>query len=170
MKDHDPLRDAAQALPDEIQPARDLWPGIQQQLDADESTSPGLTAWRARLKGRGAPAVGLLVAACLVVLVLAGPDRGPQSAAPLDVASLDQGYETVRTDVLNLLDDRCGVLPEQACDGLRSGLTELDHCASDLRQALRNAPGDSPEARRLAARYHRTVEKARGLAGHAARL
>ena len=76
----------------------------------------------------------------------------------------------IRADVLDVLDYRCATWPASACDGLRSGLRELDQTATDLQLAMRTAPVNSQEARRLTARYLRTLEQARGLAGHAARL
>lgn len=173
MTTHDPFRDGLDELPREIQPRRDLWPDIEARLDRDTPGRPDseVAAWRRLLRHRHLPTVGVLVAASVAVLFLVGPDRGaPPATEHVNVATLEQAYDSVRADVLDVLDDRCGQLPNAGCDGLRSGLDELDHCTTDLRQALRDAPASSAEARRLTIRYHRTLETARGLAGHAARL
>jgi hypothetical protein len=173
MTNHDPLRDALEGLPREIQPQRDLWPDIEARLAEGTSDrhDPEIAAWRRLLRQRHLPTVGMVVAASLAVLLLAGPDRvSSPTSDPGNLATLEESYASVRSDVLEVLDDRCSQLPQAACDGLRSGLDDLDHCATDLRQALRTTPAGSAEARRLTIRYHRTLEKARGLAGHAARL
>ena len=170
MTARDPLRDALDALPREIEPGRDLWPDIADRL---QSETPSVVSWRQRLGLRNTTATAaVLVAASLAVLIVAGPDRRPGHgpAQTLDLTALDADYEQVRTDVLDVLDTRCGTLPSSACEGLRSGLDELDESAGDLREALAAAPADSPESRRLATSYQRTMKQARGLAGYASRL
>ena len=79
-------------------------------------------------------------------------------------------YALIRADVLDVLDHRCDRWQPSTCDGLRSGLRELDRSATDLRLAMSQAPVGSPESQRLATRYQRTLEQARGLAGRAASL
>ena len=156
MIERDPLRDALADLPREIAPRRDLWPDIA----ADLTPTP---VWRRHL-----PTVGLLMAATLVVVLIAGPDREP--TPQVDLTTLDADYALVRSDFLEVLDHRCGQWTTVTCDGLRSGLRELDRSAADLRLAGHDTPADSPAARQLTARYQRTLEQARDLAGRAARL
>jgi len=180
MTARDPLREPARELPRQIQPPRDLWPDIAARLDAAEREpaaatpeAPTLAAWRRRLGIRPDVAGALLVAATLAVVLLAGPDRGqPPTAGPVasSLDTLEDGYASVRADLVTVLDSRCGQLPDAACDGLRTGLSELDQTTRDLESALRQAPRGSETARKLAVRYQRTLEQARGLAGHAARL
>jgi len=175
MTARDPLRDALEGLPRELPPGRDLWPGIAARLDdaAEGPPDPEVSAWRRRLGLHRAPAVGALVAATLAVLLVAGPDREappPAAGASSTLTSLEADYALIRADVLDVLDHRCQVWPTAACDGLRTGLSTLDRSATDLELALREAPAGSEEARRLAVRYLRTLEQARGLAGQAARL
>ena len=168
MTDRDPLRRHLDQLPRDIAPRRDLWPGIASRLDQpDQETS----TWRRRLGLGPVTAVSLVAAASLAVALIAGLERQPLSPAmgTVDVASMSEDYALVRADLLLALDQRCDHA-QAACDGLRSGLIELDRSATDLQQALRDAPAGSQDARRLAARYQRTLEQARGLAGHAARL
>jgi len=175
MTGRDPLRDDLNGLPREIQPDRDLWPDIAARLDQPAGgVATETAAWRRRLGLRHAPLTGMLVAATLAVVIFAGPGReAPPTAtpdAPALVTSLEENYALIRADVLDVLDYRCATWPASACDGLRSGLRELDQTATDLQLAMRTAPVNSQEARRLTARYLRTLEQARGLAGHAARL
>lgn len=174
MTTRDPLRDALDALPREITPRRDLWPDIAARLADQEpaADSPALAEWHRRLGVKPLPVIGLLAAASLAVLVIAGPDRRPDAGRQpsLDLASLEQDYRVVRTGVLDVLDSRCGRAPSAACDGLRSGLDELDSCARELTRALAATPAGSAASRWLAVQYQRTLEQARGLAGHAARL
>ncbi len=173
MTARDPLRDAVDGLPREIQPDRDLWPDIAARLDQPASgAAPEVAAWRRRLGLRHAPMAGLLVAATLAVVIFAGPGREIRTPAeqPVALTSLDADYALVRADVLEVLDHRCSSWPQTACDGLRTGLRELDRTAKDLQVAMRSALAGSDEARLLTARYQRTLEQARGLAGHAARL
>jgi hypothetical protein len=176
MSDHDDLRRALDDLPRDIAPRRDLWGGIESRLD--ERSSSATAGWRQRLAGREWQTAGLLVAATVAVVVITG--LGRQGAAPVDapraglasgtVVVLQADYDEVRGDLLTVLDQRCADLPDAACHDLRSGLETLDRSATDLGAALRDAPAGSPEERRLAVRYRRTIERARGLAGRVARF
>ncbi len=199
MTPRDPLHDQARDLPREIEPPRDLWPDIAARLDAVErepaagageapdtgadDASPELRTWRERLGLPPAAAAAVLVAATVTVALLAGPDRigapspqlpgggGPSLRADAGTLStLEDGYADVRADLVTVLDTRCDQWPGGACEGLRTGLSELDQSAQELRAALRQAPPGSEAARQLTVRYQRTLEQARGLAGHAARL
>jgi hypothetical protein len=180
-------------LPREIEPPRDLWPDIAARLDEAPREQPARPAdadhagtevlqWRQRLAGRGGLTAALAVAATIAVVLIAGPDR-TREVAPAEiaatagsgggtppVAALEQGYAAVRADLVTVLDQQCDRWPDVACAGLRTGLKELDQTARELDEALRQAPPGSETARRLAGQYQRTLEHARGLAGHAARL
>ncbi|HOX24996.1 MAG TPA: hypothetical protein PLL30_04450 [Candidatus Krumholzibacteria bacterium] len=171
MTEGDPLRDALDGLPREIPPRRDLWPLIAARLNEQDPASPAVAAWRQRLGRKIVPVAGLLAAASLAVVMIAREGRQPGSVhQPLDLTSLEQDYDLVRTDVLGVLATTCGQRPSAGCDGLRSGLDELDSSATELRRALSEAPAGSPESRWLAVQFQRTLEQARGLAGHATRL
>lgn len=177
MTPRDPLHDQARDLPREIEPPRDLWPGIAARLDAVDrepasGVSPGLRSWRDRLALHPAAAAALLVAATLTVaLIAAHDDAGPARRTDAStLATLEDGYAAVRADLVAVLDTRCGQWPEVACEGFRTGLSELDQSAHELRAALRQTPPGSGASRQLAGRYQRTLEQARGLAGRAARL
>lgn len=177
MTPRDPLHDQARDLPREIEPPRDLWPGIAARLDAVDrepaaGLSPDLRSWRGRLTLHPAAAAAVLVAATLAVVLIAGhDDAGPaQRADASTLATLEDGYANVRADLVSVLDTRCDHWPEDSCEGFRTGLSELDQTAHELRAALRQAPPGSGAARQLTVRYQRTLEQARGLAGHAARL
>lgn len=68
MKDSDdpnPLRDQLDALPREIQPARDLWPDIQARLDASAPTAPARVSPFRRYRLPLAIAAALALAASL---------------------------------------------------------------------------------------------------------
>lgn len=76
------LRKAAQALPREIAPQRDLWPGIEARLGRTTTTkSPG-ARWRWWLPVSG------LAAACLALAFLTGRHDGPAETAGWAVTSL----------------------------------------------------------------------------------
>jgi len=177
MTPRDPLHDQARDLPREIEPPRDLWPGIAARLDAVDrepaaGLSPGLRSWRGRLALHPATAAAVLVAATLAVALIAvHDDAGPaQRADSSAFATLEDGYAAVRADLVSVLDTRCDQWPAGACEGFRTGLSELDQTAHELRAALRQTPPGSGTARQLTVRYQRTLEQARGLAGRAARL
>jgi hypothetical protein len=144
-----------------------------------------VAAWRARLGLRPILAAAALAAATLLVVLLASPERvggpapglradGPPAGGPwadaAPLGALDRGYQQVRDDLVTVLDSRCDQWPASACQGLRTGLRELDQTARELREALRQAPPGSESARQLTGQYQRTLEQARGLAGRAARL
>lgn len=188
MTPRDPLHDQARDLPREIEPPRDLWPGIAARLDAVDrepatgahqatagaasGVSPGLRSWRGRLALHPAAAAAVLMAATFAVVLIAGhDDAGPaQRADASALATLEDGYAAVRADLVSVLDTRCDHWPEDSCEGFRTGLSELDQTAHELRAALRQTPPGSGASRQLTVRYQRTLEQARGLAGHAARL
>ena len=176
MSDHDDLRRALDDLPRDVAPRRDLWADIEPRLDDRPGrVSPG---WGQRLAGRQWQTAGLLVAATVAVVIITGlgrrapaPPEAPRGGlASGTVAVLQADYDVVRGDLLTVLDQRCADLPDAACRDLRSGLETLDRSATDLGAALRDAPAGSPEERRLAVRYRRTIERARGLAGRVARF
>ena len=188
MTPRDPLHDRAHDLPREIEPPHDLWPGIAARLDAVDrelaagtnkapdgaasGTSPGMRSWRGRLARHPAAAAAALVAATLTVALIASHDGAGQAqrADAGALTSLEDGYAAVRADLVSVLDTRCDQWPEGACEGLRTGLSELDQTAHELRAALRQTPPGSGTARQLTVRYQRTLEQARSLAGRAAWL
>jgi hypothetical protein len=129
MTDSD-LRWRLRQLPREIEPERDLWPGIAARLPA-----PALARrwpWRA----------GLALAASLLVAVIAWRQEG-MTRAP---ASVDEGTtRLVQAEARAITREYQSALDQYAAvpvpNELVPGLATLDRSVADIRQALAVDPG-----------------------------
>jgi hypothetical protein len=178
-------------LPKAVEPARDLWPGIEARLDeADARRAPAYVWW-------GAVAAALCVAALLPVLLQEVPEEPvptatvpavvPESSMPgLDTAgqqlrlrnaavtSVEPGpeYRAARAELLELLEERlAGLAPEDReivvrnIETIRSALEEIDG-------ALQDNPDDPLLQELMLQTYQRELDvmaRVNGLAGPARR-
>lgn len=178
-------------LPKAVEPARDLWPGIEARLDeADARSAPAYVWW-------GAVAAALCVAALLPVLLQQAPEEPvptatvpavvPESTMPgLDTAgqqlrlrnaavtSVEPGpeYRAARAELLGLLEERlAGLAPEDReivvrnIETIRSALEEIDG-------ALQDNPDDPLLQELMLQTYQRELDvmaRVNGLAGPARR-
>jgi hypothetical protein len=134
-------------LPREIEPAGDLWPGIESGLGA----RPHRRAWAWQI----AAALALVT---LSSVITAGLVRGPSVpvvtvAGPVDAAAvvpaafgparvLDHGYENARRQLAADLEQRLAGMPRSAREKLEANLAEMRRAAEEINVALARQPGD----------------------------
>jgi hypothetical protein len=151
-------------LPQSIEPAHDLWPGIESRLVALPPTAA--TAKSARPVYRSAPRLRWLAAAAMVAclamgvwigrsLLPGGPaggvppiaDRTPvPSLAPtaFDAAYVsDPRYERQRRALVRALQERLAALPPPTRAKVSASLAAVEKAKKDLEQALGQDPGNA---------------------------
>jgi hypothetical protein len=144
------LCDPSSALSQEIQPPRDLWPGIASRLDEPEAR------WNrfAPLIVPLAAAAGIAAIAIVGVFSLSSPEDPtvaavPRSSsetvatsapAPLPVAQVEIGFVQTRAALVKMVQARKGTMaPEQVAE-LERTLATVDSAARDLHVALELDP------------------------------
>lgn len=139
---------AVNELPTEVQPARDLWSGIESRLAAPQlQQPPHRNAWR-----KWAPPVALAASVALVAIgVWIGtqfnrPVQPPvmQSAGALiRTAMMDPGYQRHREELLRELPAKLAQLPpesqQRVGDSLKSIQQAMQSIESDLGRDAGNA-------------------------------
>jgi hypothetical protein len=153
-----PLDDALAALPRDVPPARDLWSGIEAQLEPAARDAPPATRrnpWGWQL----AAAVMLVAASSLITAALLRRDDAPQVAeapvAPLQPAAaqalpaafgpshrLSPEYELAHRQLSAMLQERIGRMPASARGKLEDNLAQLRRAADAINEALAGQPGD----------------------------
>jgi len=165
MSGKEPWEDGLQELPREIEPARDLWPGIARRIgETVQGTGPAAGASaRSRWNWRSWP-VELVAAAAAVVVFVAGwgvarlsvpGEQSPPGAVAADAShrELDAEYEAAAKRVLETLDSS-GVDPQTAAQ-LRADLAVLDDAVQGIRGALEERPSDPRLEKQLTAEVRR---------------
>jgi anti-sigma factor RsiW len=160
----------AAALPRSLAPARDLWPGIAEQIGG------GWSSWLA-WSTRGFQPLALAAAAVVVVglaaLVLTklGPERvrtvtmpaaspsattlvAAGSAADPVLAQAEREYEDAAKALLEALQRHRGLLPAEDLARVESNLQVIDRALAEVREALVKDP-KSPELNRMLVATHR---------------
>jgi hypothetical protein len=143
------LDEALELLPREIEPARDLWPGIAARLGRPATRAPGRWPWLV------AAGVLLVTGSSLVTAVLvrrAAPTVAQvpavPAAAPVQPAefgpgqALGPGYDAIRQQLADTLESRIGRLPPEARARLETNLVELRRATAEINAALALRPGD----------------------------
>lgn len=177
---------AARALPRELPPPDDLWPGIASRLP-DRRT---LRVRHLRANARQITSVSLLAAAALAAVILmarvpapapvaddpviaTAADGGDAAAADAnlnDATLLDAAYRDVRADLAAVLDQHCDRLPAATCAEVKGSLQVLDDSAAALGEALRHGSGYPQERMLLINNYEMTIDRARGLTNRLIRI
>ena len=121
-------------------PARDLWPGIAQQL------APRRRAWQ--LPAAIAASLVLVTVGVAIGIHIARP-VGSQVAA-LDAGALiratfeaDPGYQQRRDELLQALPSKLQSLPEEARQRVRDSLTAVQQAQRDLEAELGRQSGNA---------------------------
>ena len=158
----------AQELPREIQPPKDLWPDISEEMGG----------WRigARLKEVGWPAWAALAAASMAAIVLLLPGGSTDSVsshvriavqasyadsetrAAAELARVEDGLEQVRRDLMITFEESRGSLPPETVARIEQSLVNLDAAVGDLRMALDLDPGNRGLNLLIASTYQKEVE------------
>jgi len=149
-------------LPQSIEPAHDLWPGIEAQLgDLPHGASAPAGAGRAR---RGATRLRWLAAAAMLASVAVGVWIGrslvpglPGNGTPLTtqvqtppgltgahgVYVSDSRYEHERAELVRTLQARLAALPPPARAKVSASLATIEKAKTDLEQALGRDPSNA---------------------------
>jgi len=150
----DPLDEALAKLPRSVQPARDLWPAIREEIGAQEK--PGAFA-RARFAlpwGQLAAGVVLALAASATTYVITRQSLDEQAQiavqAPLATAmpasfsgeNLAPEYFKARAALDAEFERRIAALPPAARAKLESDLADLRRAANDIAATLAEHPSD----------------------------
>jgi len=153
------LDQALATLPRDVPPARDLWSGIEAQLEpatAGTALATRRNPWAWQL----AAAVVLVAASSLITASLVRRDAAPRVAqAPVVPAPasadaqalpaafgpshrLSPEYENAHRQLTAMLQERIGRMPASARGKLEDNLAQLRRAADAINQALAEEPGD----------------------------
>jgi anti-sigma factor RsiW len=167
------LRQAA-ALPAELAPARDLWPGIASRL-----TVPGGEArrgWTIRPLWVAAAAAALVAASSAATWMLVrpgapapgvalatpvpAPEENPATQGPLPVSQgTDEAmYLAATEELMDALEARRPMLAPETRAVVDRNLAVIDGAIGEIRAALRRDPGNAELGRRLDDVHRRKIE------------
>lgn len=149
-RERDPLLAEVAKLPPEVQPQRDLWPGIRNAIAGE---APGTRAVFRGLSWGWAAAAGVALVSVSVLFtwMTFGPDGdratqvpGEQTAPvaelqPVSYGSysrLGQDYVAVRAEMLELFRARVAELPPETRQRVEQDLAAIQRAADDIDAAL----------------------------------
>lgn len=147
-----PLRgvdEALAGLPRSLEPARDLWPAIEAQLEPRAARGSRAWLWAA------AAGVVLVVGSSLLTATLlqreparVAGQRATQDGPKYATAAfgpgqaLGPGYDAARRDLLGTLSARIDRLPPDARRQLEKNLAVIRRASAEINAALALSPGD----------------------------
>ena len=144
------LDDALARLPRSVEPARDLWPAIEAQLEPQAGAARPRRWWPA-----AAAAVLLVAASSLITAGLlrrdapatAGLSPEPAAVAMTNAAfgpgqALGPDYLAARQELARALEARIERLPPAGRRQLEKNLAELRRARAEINAALELSPGD----------------------------
>ncbi len=149
-------------LPSEVEPGRDLWPGIAARLEQADAPLQRVTrrpawAWQAAAALVLVAGSSLLTASLLDRSPPAGQSASQPSRAAPDLAQggasvlpaafgptgrLDSEYLVAREQLTRMLEERIAVMPPSARAKLEFNLGEMRRAADEINAALAAQPGD----------------------------
>jgi anti-sigma factor RsiW len=153
----------AAALPAEVPPPADLWPGIERRLSA----APASGTWLRYLAAAACVAVALAGALSARVPRAADQARagaiaqGALQPVALQAAEVDQverDYEQAAAALLEKVRARQDELPPQTVQKVEESLRTIDAALGQIRAALRQQPADPALHLMLAATHRKKVE------------
>lgn len=151
----------ASALPRDISPPRDLWPGIHQRLAAAPSGAVRATVWRPALAF--AAAVLLLLSGGLLVLTMprvADPDFTPGQAPSRlawEVRAAEAEYAQARRDLLAAMDQNESRLAPETRRVVEENLAIIDGAIEQIRASLQKDPENDVLFHMLVAEQDRSL-------------
>lgn len=153
------LLDEARALPSDVEPERDLWPGIAARLEGTvvEFAGPRRRARRlAVLPYAVAVAVVLALMTSVAVLRQGAP---PEETAPgvERISEAEAAYIEARGTLRAVLDAGYVSLPPETLDVVKENLEVIDGAVEEIRSALAKSPHDPLLERMLFAAYESEV-------------
>jgi len=174
----------AASLPAELEPARDLWPGIAARLGSPAGQEePALlpferprATWWARPAFLAAAAAALVaLSSSLTVLVMrreatpplaataSGVDATmiPAAAAIADLSEAERSYERAASELMAAVQARRDELQPGTVAALEKNLGAIDTALGEVRLALEKDPGNPVLARLLTSTHKRKVDALR---------
>jgi hypothetical protein len=138
-------------LPQEIPPARDLWPGIEAQIGARETGAARRAPQRLRMLAAAAVIAALAISVWVgrmlapapqpqLTQTLQQPIRAPLRRSPY---LLDARYERERAALEKNLQARLAALPPETRDKVVSSLKTIQNSIRDLQAALGRDPANA---------------------------
>ncbi|HNR22692.1 MAG TPA: hypothetical protein PKL49_06695 [Steroidobacteraceae bacterium] len=162
MNEHERKVASPGELPQEIPPARDLWPGIAAAIGAaDDVRAVTAPLEPARRRFAVHPLLGLAAAiSCVAVGMWLGrvsappvtvaaapgePGAAPGGAAPVPAASLalDARFDRAREELLRDVAERLAALPPESRAKVEASLADLQRARTDIEAALGRDPGNA---------------------------
>jgi len=162
MDDLRALLTAAADLPTELEPSRDLWPGIEGRLMGQPSSR-----WPVR---RVVLAVAALVVVGFALSLLRTPNTGPQLLAPSEsgivqannrTATLDDvrlEYRQARDELMDVVQARRDEISPETLQVIENNLALIDRAIDEIETVLAINPGEGRLDRHLRLAYHRQIE------------
>jgi len=147
----------------EVEPGRDLWPGIAARLEQQVASPPQRVTRRPAWAWQAAAALVLVAGSSLLTASLldrsppagqsasqpsrAAPDLAQGGASVLPAAfgptgRLDSEYLVAREQLTRMLEERIAVMPPSARAKLEFNLGEMRRAADEINAALAAQPGD----------------------------
>ncbi len=160
----------AGALPKEIAPGTDLWPGIAEQIGAARRFP---APWYRRPVAVAMPlAAGLVLAAAFLLQTSApGPAGGAGSAAEpaydavdapdapdAGYADADADYAEARGELLEAIEESRDALAPETLQALEENLLVIDEAVLEIRTALEEDPGNPRLVRLLMATHQKGLD------------
>lgn len=177
------LLEAVAELPRDIQPRRDLWPGVEARVRAEpvstaraggrrsRSEARSSRAWWASPRWLAAAAVVLVALTAVTTLWVAGGSGGRDvdrlagadgarvgAAVPVALSQLREGYRPVVERLSGLLEARDENLPPETREVLERNLRIIDAAIAESERALLEHPGSAAQVRALDRSYRRKVD------------
>jgi hypothetical protein len=133
----------------EVEPPRDLWPGIAARLEASPGPSRRSWAWQA------VAALVLVAVSSLVTATLVRRSPTPVAQQPVPASAsaampvafgpsfaLNGEYAAARAQLAAELERRVATMPPSARQKLEANLAEMRRAADEINAALARQPGD----------------------------
>ena len=163
------LRDRIAELPEEVQAARDLWPEIRAQLDADRVRSLGL---RERAPAKRSDRARWLMRAAGLVLIIGGTAAittylvraGGPTVVVIDTTQATRAinrfasYEKSADDLERALDQRRAKLDPKTVEAIERSLRTIDEALDEARAALLRDPAIELVSGYVEAAYRQKID------------
>lgn len=142
---------AVAALPERIEPPRDLWPDVRRRIGRPLRRTP-----RWRTMGLAAAAAIALVAGSSAVTLHFARGRPGVATAPR-IPAIEAGYASATADLLRALDAQRSHLSPATIATLERNLAVIDAAIAESRAALASDPGNRDLEALLLAGYRQKV-------------
>lgn len=141
------LVEQAGALPLDVAPERDLWPGIRSRIAFDRDSMAG---GRRRHRVWSALVYALPVAAVITVVTAIGLGGWRDGTAPGggDLDAIDQHYLAAKEELLNALREQEDSLSPETVATVEANLAIIEEAVGEIQMALAEHP-DNPHLERM---------------------